>query len=130
MNDNDTGATADNVFDRMLWLQLLIIVAVSLIAYVISGIHAGLSALAGGMAVLVAAFIAARIAQGNSSNTSAVLMRTLKAELIKIILIVLFLFCIFKAYQALVPGALIAGLAVAAIFSGAAISKRSKHLKI
>jgi ATP synthase protein I len=130
MNDNKTGLTADSVFDGMLRSQLLAIVAVASVAYAISGMHAGLSALAGGLSVFLAALIAGKIAQGNNKEATAVLMRMLKAELVKIILIVLFLYGVFKGYKELVPGALIAGLAVAAIISGAAISKRSKHLKI
>ena len=130
MNDNNTGSTADNVFSGLLTSQLLAIVAVALVAYVISGLHAGLSALAGGLSVFLAALIASKIAKSKSKLAGAVLMQMLKAELIKIVLIVLFLFGVFKGYKELVPGALIAGLAVAAIMSGAAISKRSKHLKI
>ena len=130
MNDNNTGESADNSFSGMLRSQLLATVAVSLTAYAISGMHAGISALAGGLAVLLAAFFASKIAQGKSNNASAILMRMLKAELVKIILIVLFLIGIFKGYKELVPAALIAGLAVTAIISGAAISKQSKHLKI
>jgi ATP synthase protein I len=130
MNDNNTGESADNNFSGMLRSQLLATVAVGLAAYAISGKHAGISALAGGLAVLLAAFFASKIAQGKSNNASAILMRMLKAELVKIILIILFLIGIFKGYKELVPGALIAGLAVTAIISGAAISKQSKHLKI
>lgn len=130
MNDNNIGSTANNVFSGMLSSQLLAIVAVALVAYVISGLHAGLSALAGGLSVFLAALIASQIAKSKSKLAGAVLMQMLKAELIKIVLIVLFLFGVFKGYKELVPGALIAGLAVAAIMSGAAISKRSKHLKI
>ena len=130
MNDNNTGSTADNVFSGLLTSQLLAIVAVALVAYVISGLHAGLSALAGGLSVFLAALIASKVAKSKSKLAGAVLMQMLKAELIKIVLIVLFLFGVFKGYKELVPGALIAGLAVAAIMSGAAISKRSKHLKI
>ncbi len=130
MNDNNTGESADNNFSGMLRSQLLATVAVGLAAYAISGMHAGISALAGGLAVLLAAFFASKIAQGKSNNASAILMRMLKAELVKIILIILFLIGIFKGYKELVPGALIAGLAVTAIISGAAISKQSKHFKI
>jgi len=131
MNDNNTGSTADNVFSGLLSSQLLAIVAVALVAYVISGLHAGLSALAGGLSVFLAALIASQVAKSKSKLAGAVLMQMLKAELIKIFLIVLFLYIAIKGLkQDLVPWALIIGLAAAAIISGASISKRSKQLKI
>ncbi|MGJ8619556.1 MAG: ATP synthase subunit I [Methylophilaceae bacterium] len=128
MNDNNSGQSANNVFRGMLRSQLIATVAVALIAYFISGMHAGLSALAGGLSVFLAAAVASKIAQGKSNEAATVLMRTLKAELVKIILIVVFLYLVFKGYKELVPGALIAGLAVAAIISGATISKQNDNL--
>jgi ATP synthase protein I len=50
-----------------------------------------------------------------------VLIRLLKAEAVKIVIIVLLLWLTFKFYSGLVPLALIIGLAGAALFSGAAI---------
>jgi ATP synthase protein I len=47
----------------------------------------------------------------------------LKAEAVKILVIAVLLFLVFKLYQQLVPVALIAGLAAAALFSGAALAK-------
>jgi ATP synthase protein I len=128
MNDNNTGQSANNVFRGMLRSQLISAVLVALIAYFISGMHAGLSALAGGLSVFLAALVASKIAQGKSNEATTILMRMLKAELVKIILIVVFLYLVFKGYKELVPGALIAGLAVAAIISGASISKQNDNL--
>ncbi|MFV1921998.1 MAG: ATP synthase subunit I [Methylotenera sp.] len=128
MNDNNTGQSANNVFRGMLRSQLISTVVVALIAYFISGMHAGLSALAGGLSVFLAALVASKIAQGKSNQAATILMRMLKAELVKIILIVVFLYLVFKGYKELVPGALIAGLAVAAIISGASISKQNDNL--
>lgn len=125
MNDNNTGQSANNVFRGMLRSQLISAVVVALIAYFISGMHAGLSALAGGLSVFLAALVASKIAQGKSNEATSILMRMLKAELVKIILIVVFLYLVFKGYKDLVPAALIAGLAVAAIISGASISKQN-----
>lgn len=128
MNDNNTGQSANNVFRGMLRSQLISTVAVALIAYFISGMHAGLSALAGGLSVFLAALVASKVAQGKSNEATTILMRMLKAEIVKIILIVVFLYLVFKGYKELVPGALIAGLAVAAIISGASISKQNDNL--
>jgi len=104
---------------------------VAIIAFVISGINASLSAIAGGLSVVLAAFIASRVAISKRKDAASVLGSMLKAELIKIFLIVLFLYIAIKGLkQDLVPWALIIGLAAAAIISGASISKRSKQLKI
>jgi len=128
MNDKNTGLSADNVFSRMLRLQVLATVAVAIIAYVISGKHASLSAIAGGLSVALAAFIASKVAMSKKKDAASVLGSMLKAELIKIILIVLFLYLTISGYKALVPWALIVGLAAAAIISGAAISKQNDNL--
>ncbi len=130
MNDKETGLTAKSTFEAMLRLQLLAVVAVAVIAFVISGMNAGLSAIAGGLSVVLAAFIASKVAISKRNDAVSVLGSMLKAELIKIALIILFLFITIKNFKALVPWALIIGLAAAAIISGAAMSKRNKHLKI
>jgi ATP synthase protein I len=130
MNDKNTGLSAYNVFSNMLRTQLLATLAVTLIAYIISGMHAGLSALAGGLSVVLAAFIASKVAVSKRKDAASVLGSMLKAELVKIFLIILFLFITIKTYKALVPLALIIGLAAAAIISGATMSKRNKHLNL
>jgi ATP synthase protein I len=114
----------------MLRSQLLATVAVAVIAFVISGINASLSAIAGGLSVILATFIASKVAISKRTDAASVLGSMLKAELIKIVLIILFLFITIKGYKELVPWALIIGLAAAAIISGAAMGKRNKHLKI
>ncbi len=115
----------DNVFSKMLRVQIIATLAVAVIAVVISGLHAGLSALAGGGAVIISAFIASKVAERTAKNkdASAILVNLLKAEAVKILCILVLLFVTFKLYKQLVPFALIAGLAAAALFSGAALSK-------
>lgn len=130
MNDKETSLTAENTFGGMLRSQLLATAAVAIIAFVISGMNAGLSAVAGGLAVTLAAFIASKVAVSKRQDAASVLGSMLKAELIKIVLIVLFLYIAITGFKDLVPWALIIGLAAAAIISGASLSKRNKHLKI
>lgn len=130
MNDKDTSLSAKNTVEEMLRLQLSATVVVALLALVVSGVNASLSALAGGLSVIIAAYIASKVAVSRRQDAVSVLGSMLKAELIKIFLIILFLFITIKGFKALVPWALIIGLAVAAIISGAAMGKRNKHLKI
>ena len=110
----------------MLQWQLSATLVVMVIALIVSGLHASLSALAGGLSVTIGAFFASKIAQRNSKVAATVLVNLLKAEAVKIVIIVVLLFIIFKVYKQLVPFALIAGLAGAALFSGAAMSKLDK----
>lgn len=114
-----------SVFSKMIRWQLIATFTVALIALLLSSAHASFSAAAGGFSVIIAAFIATKIAEksNHKKDASAILMTLLKAEAVKIILIVVFLFITFKLYKQLVPFALICGLAAAALFSGAAISK-------
>ena len=118
--------TSANIFSKMLRLQIIATSAVVVVAFVISGSHAAISAAAGGAAVIAGAFIAAKIAQVNKKDATAVLVNLLKAEAVKVLVIVALLFITFKVYKQLVPFALIAGLAAAALVSGAALSKLDK----
>ena len=120
MTEN-TSTTA--IFSKMLRLQLIATAVVAIASLAISGLHAGLSALLGGAAVIIAAFVASKIAQRKSVEAAAVLVNLLKAEAVKVLIIIVLLFITFKVYKQLVPFALIIGLAAAALVSGAAMSK-------
>lgn len=123
MAENTTTAA---VFSKMLRLQLIATGFVAIASLAISGLHAGASALIGGAAVIVAAFIASKIAQRKNIEAAAVLVNLLKAEAVKVLIIFVLLFMTFKVYKQLVPFALIIGLAAAALVSGAAMSKLDK----
>jgi ATP synthase protein I len=118
------------VYKEMLKWQLIASILVAIISFllaekfgVVSGIHAGLSALAGGLSAVLGGLAGAMIAKsGDKKNDAGVILITmLKAEAVKIIVIALLLFLTFKLYnEHLVPIALIMGLAASAILSGAA----------
>lgn len=109
----------------MLKIQLVATLAVAALAFFLSGLNASISAMLGGASVLMGAYAAAKVAKRSASNNdaSAILVNLLKAEAVKILVIIILLIIIFKLYMQLVPFALIAGLAAAALFSGAALSK-------
>ncbi|HSH54166.1 MAG TPA: ATP synthase subunit I [Methylotenera sp.] len=123
MDNSNNGLATNKVFSEMLRWQLSATAVVAAIALLISGLHAGVSAVAGGLSVVIGAFVASKIAQRHKKDASAILINLLKAEAVKILVIVALLFITFKVYKQLVPFALIVGLAAAALFSGAAISK-------
>ena len=120
------NTTTASIFSKMLQLQLIATAVVAIASLVISGLHASLSALLGGSAVMIGAFIAAKIAQRSKQDATAVLINLLKAEAVKVLVIVILLFITFKVYKQLVPFALIMGLAAAALVSGAAMTKLDK----
>lgn len=109
-----------------LW-QVNAVLLVSLVAYWLAGAHGALSALAGGFAVWIGGQLGAlsmRPAKNLDSGAGTALVLLLRAEAIKIIAIAVLLLLIFKLYASnLVPAALIAGLAVAALLSGIGIMR-------
>jgi ATP synthase protein I len=109
----------------MLKIQLIATIVVAMIAFAVAGLNAAISGVLGGVSVLLGATAAAAIAKRGANNidATAILLNLLKAEAVKILVIIIMLIVIFKVYKQLVPFALIAGLAAAALFSGAALSK-------
>ena len=118
--------TTASIFSKMLRLQLIAAVVVAIASLLISGMHASVSALIGGAVVMVGAFLGSKIAQRTKQDATAVLINLLKAEAVKVIVIFALLLIVFKVYKQLVPFALIAGLAAAALVSGAAMRKLDK----
>jgi ATP synthase protein I len=120
-----SASITSDVFSKMLKIQIVATLAVAIVALFISDINASISAVFGGLSVVLGACAATAIAKRGDKTTdaSAILVNLLKAEAVKILVIIVLLVVIFKLYQQLVPFALIAGLAAAALFSGAALSK-------
>lgn len=105
---------------------------VSALAYGLAGMHGGLSALMGSLAVWAGSLLAMLSMRQPNKNKKAsagsALLLLLRAEAIKIVVIALLLLVTFKIYTPrLVPLALIAGLAVAALLSGVGISRVSEE---
>lgn len=108
--------------------QSISTLTVAFLAYWFAGLPGTVSALIGGGAVLIGGFVASRIAKRseNSTDSGAILINMLKAEASKILIIVLLLWLGFKiAAGNIVPLALMAGLAAAAILSGVALAAQN-----
>lgn len=104
--------------------QFISTLTIAFLIYWFAGLPGAVSALIGGGAVLAGGFLASRIARRseNSTDSGVVLVNMLKAEAVKILVIVLVLWLGFKLYAGnIVPLALIAGLAIAALLSGVAV---------
>jgi ATP synthase protein I len=124
------ASASNNIYGKMIALQLKATVLVAIVAYFLNGVHASLSVLAGGLSVVIGAWLATKVAARTEDSTqaSSVLINLLKAEAVKIIVVAVLLLLVFKFYQQLVPFALIVGLAAAAFLSGAALAKDNRSI--
>ena len=115
----------NRVFTSMLVWQLAATCMASMILMMITGKHAAISAILGGCSVIFASAIASLIfvRNRNKSDAAAILVSLIISEMVKLIFIFTFLFLVFKHYKSLVPLALIIGLIVAVMVSGAAMGK-------
>ena len=95
------------------------------------GLHAGISVLCGTFVVIVGLIVSTPIANRSwgTNKASSIVTDALKAEGIKILIIILLLWAIFNFYEDKVPLAIIFGLAIAAIFSGIGLTKLDTKIK-
>ncbi len=114
-----------DVFSKTLKIQAVTTAAFAILMLMLSGWHASISLIFGGASVMIGSFAGFIVAKNGENNTeaSAILINFLKAEVVKILVIIFLLIVTFKLYLQLVPFALIAGLAAAALFSGLALSR-------
>jgi ATP synthase protein I len=118
---NKASSVAE-AFDKAVRWQIIVTVLVAILAYVGGGVHAAISVAGGAIAAIFGGFAGMRVArEGKSETPGAALMVLLKAEAVKLGVVAIILFLIFKFYKGLVPLALIGGLACAALISGAAL---------
>lgn len=122
MNDSSTNITISRAVTQAARWQIIATALIALALLAFTGLHAAVSALLGGASVIAGCFAGAAVTgNGRNTNPGALLITLLKAEAIKIVVIVLLLFIVYKYYEGLVPLALIGGLAGAALISGAGL---------
>ena len=119
--DDSTNTTISRAYNKALRWQVIATALVALASFALAGSHAALSALLGGVSVIAGSYAGVATTRKSSANPGALLITLLKAEAIKIIVIVLLLLAIYKFYAGLVPLALIGGLASAALIAGAGL---------
>jgi len=109
------------VKDALRW-QIIAMMLLTLTAWVFVGVHAAASTVLGGTAVILGGYIGvATIRNCGDVTPGIVLIVMLKAEAVRIAVIILMLMMTFKFYKELVPLALIGGLAATALISGAGL---------
>ena len=97
----------------------------ALVVSVIFGLHAGISVFLGALAVIIGLVISIPIANRlrETKKASKILVNALKAEGVKILIIIFLLWLIFNFYENIVPIAIVFGLSIAAIYSGIGVTK-------
>ena len=97
----------------------------AVIVFVFFGMHAGISLLLGAVPVIVGLLVSSPIAykSRDTKKASTIVMSALKAEAVKILIIIFLLWLVFKFYEQIVPLANICGVIIAAIVSGIGVTK-------
>ena len=110
---------------KMLLRQFIVLSILFVLTYFIYSIELALSIVLGFVAVIVGIVISTPLAKLKTKGLSAssVLVNILKAELVKLGVIILLLWLSFKFYSNLIPFGLMLGLIISALMSGLAISK-------
>ena len=111
------------IYKKMIVRQLVFGGSGAIALGILFDMHAGISLLAGVMPVVIGVLVASPIAnKKNNDNPGGIVINALKAEAVKIFLILALMWLEFKFYNDLVPMALVVGLVMAALISGIAIS--------
>jgi len=97
----------------------------ALVVSVIFGLHAGISVFLGALAVIIGLVISIPISNRprETKKASKILVNALKAEGVKILIIIFLLWLVFNFYENIVPIAIVFGLSIAAIYSGIGVTK-------
>ena len=124
MNDVTYTTTSRALRKAARW-QIIVTVLISGVSLLVADAGAAISAMAGGASVIaggLAGFAVLAVTQRlNSVTPTFILMSLLKAEAIKVLVIVTLLLVIFRYYRGLVPLFLILGLAGSVLASGAGL---------
>lgn len=100
-------------------------VVTAVIVFVFFGMHAGISLLLGAVPVIVGLIVSTPIAykSRDTKKASTIVISALKAEAVKILIIIFLLWLVFKFYEQIVPLANIGGVIIAAVVSGIGVTK-------
>jgi ATP synthase protein I len=112
------------VYRKVVYQQFLASLVVGILAGFIFNIHAGLSVLSGALPVIIGIVVATPIANLNKNKRSpgSIVKSALKAEAVKIAIIFIVLWLMYRFYVQLVPMALLIGLIMSVLISCLAIS--------
>jgi len=114
---------------KMVLRQFIVATIIFLLLVINYSMALGMSLLIGFGSVIGGFLLAFPIAKTNIEGqpASAVVVNLIKAELVKLLFIILTLWAAFKFYDDIQPFGLVLGLAISALMSGLAISKLDKN---
>ena len=119
---DETKITIKMAFEKAARWQIIATLTVAIASLLIFEVHAAVSALMGGMAAVFGGYVGVVMTRSRvDQSAGGVLIALLKAEIAKVMVISVQLLAIFKLYDGLVPLALIGGLAVSVLVSGAGL---------
>jgi ATP synthase protein I len=110
---------------KVFWWQACATGAMTLVAGSFWGIHAGLSALLGGLVSMAAGAVFGIVASTDNGRSAAGILRSaLRAEAAKIIAVVLLLWLVLATYKEVVALGFLGAFAVTVVIFSAAIAVR------
>lgn len=114
---------------KMVLRQFIVASIIFLLLVINYSMALGMSLLIGFGSVIGGFLLAFPIAKTNIKGQpgSAVVVNLIKAELVKLLFIIVTLWAAFKFYDDIKPFGLVLGLAISALMSGLAISKLDKN---
>lgn len=127
---DETKTTINQAFKKAARWQIIVTFTICFAFLFLFSVHAAISSLLGGIAALTGGYAGVLMTRRRvDQSAGSVLVALLKAELTKIMVIFLQLLVIFKFYDGLVPLALIGGLAVSVLVSGAGLGAVGNNKK-
>jgi len=111
-------------YRKVVYQQFLVSSIVGVLAGFFFNVHAGLSVFLGALPVIIGTVVATPIAnlKKNKRSPGSIVISALKAEAVKIAVIFIALWLVYKFYVQLVPIALVIGLILSVLISCLAIS--------
>jgi ATP synthase protein I len=112
------------IYRKVVYQQFLVSLIVGVLAGFFFNLHVGLSVFLGALPVIFGTVVATPIAnlKKNKRSPGSIVISALKAEAVKIAVIFIALWLVYKFYVQLVPIALVIGLILSVLISCLAIS--------
>ncbi|PIV91355.1 MAG: hypothetical protein COW45_06105 [Gallionellales bacterium CG17_big_fil_post_rev_8_21_14_2_50_54_146] len=119
---NETKITIKQAFEKAARWQIIATLTIGIASLLFISVHAAISSFLGGISAVVGGYVGVVMTRSRvDQSAGGVLIALLKAEIAKVMVISVQLLAIFKLYDGLVPLALIGGLAVSVLVSGAGL---------
>ena len=127
---DETKITIKQAFNKAARWQLIATLTVGVASLLFISVNAAISAIFGGMSAVIGGYMGVLMTRRRvDQSPGGMLIALLKAEATKVMVICVLLLATFKLYDGLVPLALIGGLAVSVLVSGAGLGAVGNNKK-